>query len=79
MRNRWRRRSPSLRRRVGRDLLFLLERVAGRAEADPDLGDLPLPVTAQLLKNDTGLCLEGQYDTGDVIKNDAGQFKAKAQ
>jgi len=46
---------------------------------DPVLGSLTPPVTAQLRNMSTGVCVEGVYDTGDVIKNDAGQFKAKAQ
>ena len=46
---------------------------------DPVVGSLTLPVTAQLRNMSTGVCIEGVYESGDVIKNDAGQFKAKAQ
>ena len=47
---------------------------------DPTLGDLPLPVLAQLVNDDpSGACFEGEYELADVIKNDASQFKAKAQ
>ena len=42
---------------------------------DPTLGDLPLPVTAQLVNHETGICLEGVFDA--AIKNDPSQFKAK--
>ena len=38
---------------------------------------LPLPVTAQLVNDDTSACFEAVYDTADVIENDAGQFKAR--
>jgi hypothetical protein len=44
---------------------------------DPTLGDLPFPVTAQLVNRETGVCMEGVFNT--AIKNDAAQFKAKAQ
>ena len=46
---------------------------------DPALGNLPLPVTAQLVNGQTGVCLEGVFEAGDVLKNDSAQFKAKAQ
>jgi hypothetical protein len=46
---------------------------------DPPLGNLPLPVTAQLYNEQTGICLEGVYDTVDVIKNAPDQFKATAR
>jgi cysteine-rich repeat protein len=44
---------------------------------DPPLGSLTLPVTVQLFNRDTGVCLEGAFDTAGVVKNDARQFKAK--
>lgn len=47
--------------------------------SDPTLGNLPLPITAQLRNQETGICLEGVYDSSDVIMNDSSQFKAKAQ
>lgn len=37
---------------------------------------LPLPVTAQL-RNDEDVCFGAVFEAGDVIKNDAKQFKAK--
>jgi len=46
---------------------------------DPVLGNLQLPVTAQLRNMQTGICMEGVYDPAAVSKNDAGQFKAKAR
>ena len=46
---------------------------------DPVLGNLTLPVTAQLINQPSNVCFEGVFDTQDVIKNEATQFKAKAQ
>jgi hypothetical protein len=46
---------------------------------DPTLGNLPLPVTAQLRNEETEVCLEAVYDSAQVIKNDTGQFKAKVK
>jgi hypothetical protein len=43
----------------------------GPALPDPVLGSLTLPVTAQLRNTQTGVCMQGVYDTGDVIKNDS--------
>ena len=40
---------------------------------------LPLPVTVQLVNDTNSTCFEAVYDSGDVIKNDAKQFKAKTQ
>jgi hypothetical protein len=40
---------------------------------------LPLPVTAQLVNDTNNVCFEAVYNSGDVKKNDATQFKAKAQ
>lgn len=51
----------------------------GAGLPDPLGAALPLPVVAQLVTDDSALCFEGEYDFGDVIKNDAAQFKAKAQ
>jgi hypothetical protein len=55
--------------------------VKGKGANLPDttLGSLQLPVTAQLINDETSVCFEGVYDTAEVIKNDATQFKAKAQ
>lgn len=54
--------------------------VKGKGTNLPDtlVPTLPLPVTAQLV-NDTNSCFEAVFDSGDVIKNDATQFKAKTQ
>lgn len=46
---------------------------------DPLLGGVQLPVTAQLRNTQTGVCLEGVYGAGDVVRSDAGQFKAKVR
>ena len=47
---------------------------------DPTLSpSLSLPVTAQLVNSANSNCFEGVYNSGDVIKNDGVQFKAKAQ
>jgi Thrombospondin type 3 repeat len=43
---------------------------------DPSFTNLPLPVTAQLVNNQTNTCLEATYQAADVKKNDAGRFKA---
>ena len=40
---------------------------------------LPLPVTVQLVNDKNSTCFGAVYDSGDVKKNDAKQFKAKAQ
>jgi hypothetical protein len=55
--------------------------VKGKGGGLPDvtLGSLPLPLTTQLVNTDNSVCFEGTYGSGDVIKNDATQFKAKAQ
>jgi hypothetical protein len=50
----------------------------GSGLPDPILGNLPLPVTAQLHNEQTGICLEGVYDTATVIKNVSVQFKGTA-
>jgi cysteine-rich repeat protein len=55
--------------------------VKGKGANLPDVltGVLDLPVTVQLVNDTTAVCLEGQYDAADVVKNDGVQFKAKAQ
>jgi hypothetical protein len=52
----------------------------GKGENLPDLdpGPVALPVTAQLVNSD-GVCFEGVFDTTDVIRNEVGLFKGKAQ
>jgi hypothetical protein len=46
---------------------------------DPMFSNLPLPVTVHLLNSENNVCFEATYETADVKKNDAGQFKAKTQ
>ena len=36
-----------------------------------------VPVTAQFVNDTNNACFEALYDSGDVIKNHAKQFKAK--
>jgi hypothetical protein len=45
---------------------------------DPILGNVPLPVTVQLVNQDTGLCLQATYDSSAVIRNNPIEFEAKA-
>ncbi len=40
---------------------------------------LDLPVKVQLINSATGVCFESEFDAGDIKKNVAGLFKAKAQ
>ena len=44
---------------------------------DPTLGDLPLTVTAQLVNNDNGACVEAIFDS-NIRRNTTSLFKAKA-
>jgi cysteine-rich repeat protein len=56
--------------------------VKGKGTNLPDLVGAPalvLPVTAQLVNDANSVCFGGAFDAGDVLKNDARQFKAKAQ
>jgi cysteine-rich repeat protein len=46
---------------------------------DPVLADITTPVKTQLVNLDSGFCLESVFQTGDVLKSTATQFKAKAQ
>lgn len=39
---------------------------------------LALPILVQLINSDNGVCFEGEYASGDIKKNEAGKFKAKA-
>ena len=52
--------------------------VKGKGAALPD-PTLPVvyPVTVQLKKDGSPLCLESTFTAADEVKNDAGQFKAK--
>lgn len=54
--------------------------VKGKGNNLPDatLGSLTFPVTAQVINDETSLCFEATYAVGNVIKNDATQFKAKS-
>ncbi len=45
---------------------------------DPPLGLLALPLTVQLRNDDTATCFQSSFDLGDVLRNDAEIFKAKA-
>jgi len=42
------------------------------------LGALATPVVVQLVNGGNGLCWEARYQSGDVVRDDADQFKAKA-
>ncbi|MDX2169553.1 MAG: hypothetical protein SF182_20965 [Deltaproteobacteria bacterium] len=46
---------------------------------DPVLADITAPVKTQLVNLESGFCLESVFQTGDVLKSTATQFKAKAQ
>lgn len=39
---------------------------------------LALPVLVQLINSDTSVCFEGEFDSGDLKKNELGKLKAKA-
>ncbi len=54
--------------------------VKGAGAALPDLA-LPVdgPVTVQLRNSDSGVCWGAVYGTGQLIKNQTGLLKAKAQ
>jgi cysteine-rich repeat protein len=43
---------------------------------DPTLDSMPLPVTAQVINPDTGVCVEAVFDTPNVKKNSSTLFKA---
>lgn len=54
-------------------------RVRGKGENLPDLdlsSGLPLPVVAQLLNTQSGVCWEGRFDAGSVVSNQSGRFEA---
>ncbi len=46
---------------------------------DPSLDSLPLPVTAQLLSPDGGVCFASVYDGAAVRRSDATRFKARVR
>jgi hypothetical protein len=46
---------------------------------DATLGSLPLPITAQVINDETSVCFGATYGAAQIIKNDASQLKAKAQ
>ncbi len=46
---------------------------------DPSLDSLPLPVTAQLLSPDGGVCFASVYDGAAVLRSDATRFKARVR
>jgi hypothetical protein len=54
--------------------------VKGKGANLPDslVPPLSLPATVQLVNDTNSICFEAVYSAADVIKNDAGQFKAKA-
>jgi hypothetical protein len=49
----------------------------GAALPDPPLGSLSLPLTVQLINDQTGTCFEASYDTADVVRDDVQKFKAR--
>ena len=53
--------------------------VKGKGSQLPDdlVPALALPVTAQVVNNTNNTCFEAVYNSGDVIKNDGKEFKAK--
>lgn len=54
--------------------------VKGKGTNLPDTLPLPpaLPVIVQMVNDSTSVCFSTFYDSGDVIKNDGKQFKAKS-
>jgi len=62
---------------AGKSKAFLKGKGVGVPDDLPP--QLPLPVTAVLVNSENGICFKAAYDSGDVISNDAGRFKAKAQ
>jgi hypothetical protein len=56
-----------------------LAKAKGAALDDPVVGNLPLPVRAQLVNKDTNVCLESLFGGTDVIVNDDTAFKAKVK
>ena len=54
--------------------------VKGKGAGLPDVAPpLTLNVDVQLVNSESGLCWTSTFDSGDVIKNEMGFFKAKAQ
>lgn len=54
--------------------------VKGKGANLPDLslGALSAPVTAQLINNETGVCFEHVFGSGEIVKQDTTLFKAKS-
>ena len=44
---------------------------------DPTLGSLPVPITVQVINDETSLCFESVFGADDILINDAGKLKAK--
>jgi len=54
--------------------------VKGRGLDLPDpVLPFDLPVTVRLMNSESGVCFEASYETPQIRKNEAGQFKARAQ
>lgn len=51
----------------------------GTGLPDPTLGNLPLPLVAQLVNSETNVCFQATFNIPDVKKNTAAQFKGKTQ
>jgi hypothetical protein len=51
----------------------------GAGLPDPVLGNVPLPVVAELVNSSNNICFGSTFDSPDIIKNDVQMFKAKAQ
>lgn len=45
----------------------------------PTLGNLPVPITVQLQRSDSGLCFESTFDLNDVITNTAARLNVRVQ
>ena len=52
----------------------------GKGAGLPDIvPTLTLNVDVQFVNSESGVCWTSTFDSGDVIKNESGFFKAKAQ
>ena len=62
---------------------YAATRAVAFADADGNAvlasGSLPLPVTAQLLSPDGGICFAALYDGAAVLRSDATRFKARVR
>jgi ELWxxDGT repeat protein len=45
----------------------------------PVLGDLPLPIVAQLVNRESGTCMQSVFGPGDVTRNDTRDLKARVR